>query len=98
MPRLADTDFTHASLYATLRTAAPGQFPRVADPSVEARRPTAEGRDLLEISDVTPVLVATQLAYKQDARPLERTVAIYRGDRYRGTGTGSGRRSRTEGA
>ncbi len=82
-PRLADTDFGTASLYATLRTATPGQFPRVADYSVEARQPTAEERELLEITDVTPVLVATQLAYNQEARPLELTVAIYRGDRYR---------------
>ncbi|MFF8678421.1 GntR family transcriptional regulator [Streptomyces sp. NPDC015237] len=82
-PRLADTDFGTASLYATLRAATPGQFPRVADYSVEARQPTPEERELLEITDVTPVLVATQLAYNQDARPLELTVAIYRGDRYR---------------
>lgn len=82
-PRLADTDFGTASLYATLRTATPGHFPRVADYSVEARRPTPEERELLEITDVTPVLVATQLAYNQDARPLELTVALYRGDRYR---------------
>ncbi|WP_432081572.1 GntR family transcriptional regulator [Streptomyces sp. WAC 04229] len=82
-PRLADTDFGTASLYATLRTSTPGQFPRVADYSVEARQPTPEERELLEITDVTPVLVATQLAYNQDARPLELTVAIYRGDRYR---------------
>ncbi|MFE6717035.1 GntR family transcriptional regulator [Streptomyces albidoflavus] len=82
-PGLAGTDFGRASLYATLRGATPGQFPRVADYSVEARQPTPEERRLLEISDVTPVLVATQLAYNQDARPLELTVAIYRGDRYR---------------
>ncbi|MFB6551012.1 GntR family transcriptional regulator [Streptomyces sp. NPDC056405] len=82
-PRLAETDFGRASLYATLRTANPGQFPRVADYSVEARQPTTEERELLEIADVTPVLVATQLAYNQEARPLELTVAIYRGDRYR---------------
>ncbi|MEU9635846.1 GntR family transcriptional regulator [Streptomyces tendae] len=81
--RLADTDFNHASLYATLRSATPGQFPRVADYSVEARQPTVAERELLDITDVTPVLVATQLAYNQDARPLELTVAIYRGDRYR---------------
>lgn len=82
-PQLAETDFGRASLYATLRAATPGQFPRVADYSVEARQPTEKERELLEICDVTPVLVATQLAYNQDARPLELTVAIYRGDRYR---------------
>ncbi|MEU2657285.1 GntR family transcriptional regulator [Streptomyces sp. NPDC007325] len=82
-PQLAETDFRTASLYATLRTADPAQFPRVADYSVEARQPTAEERELLEISDATPVLVATQLAFNQEGRPLELTVASYRGDRYR---------------
>ncbi|MFF7331846.1 GntR family transcriptional regulator [Streptomyces sp. NPDC090306] len=82
-PALADTDFTEASLYATLRQAEPPQVPHVADYSVEARQPTDEERTLLEITDATPVLVATQLAFNQEARPLELTVAIYRGDRYR---------------
>ncbi|MFD4374361.1 GntR family transcriptional regulator [Streptomyces sp. NPDC058486] len=82
-PPLADTDFTTASLYATLRRATPPQLPRVADYSVEARQPTDAERRLLDITDSTPVLVATQLAFNQDARPLELTVATYRGDRYR---------------
>ncbi|MEW2165656.1 GntR family transcriptional regulator [Streptomyces sp. NPDC007084] len=82
-PALATTDFSHASLYATLRQADPPQAPHVADYSVEARQPDAEERELLEIADTTPVLVATQLAFNQEARPLELTVATYRGDRYR---------------
>ncbi|MFE2374689.1 GntR family transcriptional regulator [Streptomyces sp. NPDC059398] len=82
-PELADTDFGHASLYATLRQADPPQVPHVADYSVEARQPDAEESELLDITDTTPVLVATQLAFNQEARPLELTVAIYRGDRYR---------------
>lgn len=82
-PVLPDTDFARASLYATLRQASPPQVPYVADYSVEARQPNEEERGLLEITDVTPVLVATQLAFNQDAKPLELTAAIYRGDRYR---------------
>ncbi|MFJ4439234.1 GntR family transcriptional regulator [Streptomyces sp. NPDC088923] len=82
-PALAHTDFGRASLYATLREAEPPQVPHVADYSVEARQPDAREKELLEIEDVTPVLVATQLAFNQEARPLELTVAIYRGDRYR---------------
>jgi GntR family transcriptional regulator len=82
-PQLAGTDFTTASLYATLRSATPPQLPRVADYSVEARQPDDEERQLLEITDNTPVLVATQLAFNKDSRPLELTIAIYRGDRYR---------------
>jgi GntR family transcriptional regulator len=82
-PALADTDFTKASLFATLRGAEPPQLPRVADYSVEARLPDATERELLEITDATPVLLAHQLAFNQDGRPLELTLAIYRGDRYR---------------
>ncbi|WP_030919170.1 GntR family transcriptional regulator [Streptosporangium amethystogenes] len=82
-PALADTDFAAASLYATLRSADPAQFPRVADYSVEARQPETRERDLLEIKDGTPVLVAEQLSFNQDGRPLELTVQVYRGDRYR---------------
>ncbi|MFE2028891.1 GntR family transcriptional regulator [Streptomyces hygroscopicus] len=81
-PALAETDFTKASLFATLRGAEPAQLPRVADYSVEARQPDPTERDLLEITDATPVLVAYQLAYNQDGRPLELTLAVYRGDRY----------------
>jgi GntR family transcriptional regulator len=81
-PVLAETDFTEASLFATLRGATPAQNPQVADYSVEARQPDATERELLEITDATPVLVAYQLAYNQDSRPLELTLAAYRGDRY----------------
>jgi GntR family transcriptional regulator len=82
-PALETTDFAAASLYATLRRADPPQLPRVADYSVEAREPQPEERGLLELSERTPVLVAEQLAFNQHGKPLEHTVAIYRGDRYR---------------
>ncbi|MFH8470771.1 GntR family transcriptional regulator [Streptomyces sp. NPDC017991] len=81
-PRLAEADFTRDTLFATLRRADPPQLPKVADYSVEARHPTEEERGLLEITDATPVLVATQLAFNQDAQPLELTAAVFRGDRY----------------
>jgi GntR family transcriptional regulator len=81
-PQLAETDFTKHTLFATLRRADPPQLPKVADYSVEARHPTDEERNLLEITDATPVLVATQLAFNQNAQPLEFTTAVYRGDRY----------------
>ncbi|MDO9378088.1 MAG: GntR family transcriptional regulator [Nocardioidaceae bacterium] len=83
-PGLARTDFTHASLYATLAAGRPPQVPTVADYSVEARQASAEEERLLDLADVpVPVLVATQLSYNQAHRPLEYTVAAYRGDRYR---------------
>jgi GntR family transcriptional regulator len=84
-PGLPDVDFSRASLYATLRQASPPQVPRVADYSVEARPPSGTEQELLEIDGSVPLLVATQLAFNQDGRPLEYTVAAYRGDRYRFT-------------
>ncbi|CAG6390668.1 Transcriptional regulator, GntR family [Actinacidiphila cocklensis] len=86
-PALAETDFTTASLFATLRRAEPPQLPRLAEYSVEARVPDPTERELLEITDATPVLYALQLAFNQDGRPLELTLAVYRGDRYRFQGS-----------
>jgi GntR family transcriptional regulator len=82
-PALAETDFNTASLYATLRAADPPQLPRVADYSVEARHPTPREIELFEIGDTMPMLVATQLTFNQADRPIELTVQVYRGDRYR---------------
>ncbi|MFC0112214.1 GntR family transcriptional regulator [Kibdelosporangium aridum] len=82
-PALAVTDFNNASLYATLRGADPPQLPRVADYSVEARHPTPREMELLETGDTMPMLVATQLTFNQEDRPIELTVQVYRGDRYR---------------
>lgn len=84
-PDLAVTDFSVASLYATLRAADPPQLPRTADYSVEARGPESAEKQLLEVDDRASLLVATQLAYNQNRQPLELTVAVYRGDRYRFT-------------
>jgi GntR family transcriptional regulator len=82
-PELAGTDFNSASLYATLRAADPPQLPRVADYSVEARHPTPREIELFDIGDTMPMLVATQLTFNQAGRPIELTVQVYRGDRYR---------------
>lgn len=82
-PALAETDFSTASLYATLRAADPPQLPRIADYSVEARHPTPREIELFEIEETMPMLVATQLTSNQESRPIELTVQVYRGDRYR---------------
>lgn len=82
-PALAATDFSTASLYATLRHADPPQLPGLADYAVEARAPDDTERELLEITGPVPLLVATQLTTNQHGRPLELTVQAYRGDRYR---------------
>ena len=82
-PALADTDFKTASLYATLRAAAPAQLPRDADYSVEIRHPTPRKVELFDIDETMPMLVATQLTSNQGGRPIELTIQVYRGDRYR---------------
>jgi len=82
-PALADTDFTHASLYATLLTADPPQIPRRAEYAVEARPPNRAERRSLELEGTSvPVLMARQLTYSQHGHPLELTDQAYRGDRY----------------
>ncbi|MEV0718891.1 GntR family transcriptional regulator [Asanoa sp. NPDC050611] len=86
-PALATTDFTSASLYATLRRAHPPQLPRLAQYTVEARQPIDEERRLLEVDGTVPMLVATQLSFNQDGQPIELTVQVYRGDRYRFRGS-----------
>ena len=90
-PALATTDFAAASLYATLRHADPPQLPGLADYAVEARVPDDSERELLEIAGPVPLLVATQLTANQNGRPLELTVQVYRGDRYRFQGQISNR-------
>jgi GntR family transcriptional regulator len=87
-PALADTDFTHASLYATLLTADPPQIPRRAEYAVEARPPTRQERRALELEGTSvPILMARQLTYSQHGRPLELTHQAYRGDRYQFRGS-----------
>ncbi len=82
-PALASTNFETRSLYETLRQASPPQVPMDAEYSVEARVPTAEEAQLLELANPIPVLVATTLSRNINGRPIELTVSAYRGDRYR---------------
>jgi GntR family transcriptional regulator len=83
-PELAHADFDQESLYAVLRRASPPQVPVRADYSVTAQVPTPERRRLLDLDEdsAVPLLVATQLSFNQEDRPLEYTVAAYRSDRY----------------
>lgn len=82
-PALADTDFSTASLYATLLTADPPQIPRRAEYAVEARSPNRQEQRALQLAGSSvPVLMARQLTYSQHGHPLELTDQAYRGDRY----------------
>lgn len=82
-PNLVNIDFEFESLYATLGRCNPPQIPSVADYSVEARQATEEEKQLLDILEPVPLLIATQLSFTQLGRPIELTKACYRGDRYR---------------
>lgn len=87
-PTLAETDFTQASLYATLLAADPPQIPRRAEYTVEARPPNRQERRFLELEGTSvPILMARQLTYSQHSRPLELTHQAYRGDRYQFRGS-----------
>jgi GntR family transcriptional regulator len=87
-PALAETDFTQASLYATLLLADPPQIPRRAEYAVEARPPNSQERRVLELEGTAvPVLMARQLTYSQHGNPLELTEQAYRGDRYQFRGS-----------
>ncbi len=87
-PALPETDFTAASLYATLLTADPPQIPRRAEYAVEARSPNREERRVLELEGTSvPVLMARQLTYSQHGHPMELTDQAYRGDRYQFRGS-----------
>lgn len=80
-PALADTDFSSASLYATLLRA--DQIPRRAEYAVEARSPNRQEQRVLQLEGSSvPVLMARQLTYSQHGYPLELTDQAYRGDRY----------------
>jgi GntR family transcriptional regulator len=82
-PALAETDFSTASLYATLLTADPPQIPRRAEYAVQARPPTRAERRALELEGTAiPVLMARQFTFSQHGDPLELTDQAYRGDRY----------------
>jgi GntR family transcriptional regulator len=82
-PALAETDFTTASLYATLLTASPPQIPRRAEYAVQARSPNRQEQRALELrGSPVPVLMARQCTFSQHDRPLELTDQAYRGDRY----------------
>ncbi len=48
-PALRETDFTTASLYATLLTASPPQIPRRAEYAVQARSPNRQEQRALDL-------------------------------------------------
>lgn len=79
--QLPRVDFSVASLYETLQAC--GVTPTNADFTVEAASAGKRDARLLDVAPETPLLVARQLTYDHEARPLELGHTVYRGDRYR---------------
>jgi GntR family transcriptional regulator len=80
-PRLADADFTVASLYRELENA--GTVPVRAEYAIEAAGAEADVARLLDLELGSPVLVAQQTGYGSDERLIELSTTVYRADRYR---------------
>lgn len=80
-PRLAELDWTSASVYATL--AAAGSAPIRADYAVEAAAADERLAELLEVAVGSPILLAFTTVFRADGRLVELAETNYRGDRYR---------------
>lgn len=67
-------------LYSVLRDQGVGSV--VAHQSISARLPTAEERELLEISSRLPVIAVTRTAFDPSGAPVEHAEHVYRSDGY----------------
>jgi len=81
-PGIEKIDFTHRSLYETLRERY-GIRVGSADEIIEARAPTRREAKLLEISPRLSLLVITRTIRTVEGKPVEASLSLYRGDRYR---------------
>jgi GntR family transcriptional regulator len=81
-PGLERVPLEGRSLYAVLEQRY-GLILGRAEQSIEAGRPTAEERRLLELPPAVPVLRLERLTFLSDGRPVEFVRSAYRGDRYR---------------
>lgn len=74
-------DFSRESLYDVLQRDYGVRLVR-AEQSIEARRPTAEESDLLEITPNDPILEITRVTYSTSGQRIEYTRSAYCGSRY----------------
>lgn len=81
-PGIAKIDFSRSSLYGTLREKYGIQVGS-ADEIIEARAPTAREAKLLEISPRLSLLVISRTIRTVQGKPVEASLSLYRGDRYR---------------
>jgi GntR family transcriptional regulator len=81
-PFLAETDFTSASLYATLE-ANGVRPPTRAEWAVEALAADSLRAELLGVSPGAPLLRVRGVGYDTARKLIEQSETVYRGDRYR---------------
>jgi GntR family transcriptional regulator len=81
-PGIGKIDFTRRSLYETLRERY-GIRVGSADETIEARAPTRQEAKLLEISPRLSLLVISRTMRTAEGKPVEASLSLYRGDRYR---------------
>ncbi len=81
-PGIEKIDFTRNSIYETLRERY-GIRVGSAEEIIEARTPTQREAKLLEISPRLSLLVISRTIRTIQAKPVEASLSLYRGDRYR---------------
>lgn len=81
-PDIDKLDFSHLSLYQTLREQYGIRVSR-ADEVLEARSASRSEAELLRIAPRSSLLVVSRTLRSADGRPVESAHSLYRGDRYR---------------
>jgi GntR family transcriptional regulator len=80
-PGLRAADLAGGSLYDALRVA--GIFPAYSEYVLQAVAASARQSALLELPEGAPLLMASALTHDRNARPIEISRSVFRGDRYR---------------
>lgn len=80
-PELPKADLARGSLYETLRAA--GVTPSRSDYVLQAIAADAGQATALELGIGAPLLMASAKTFDQGGRPIELSLSIFRGDRYR---------------
>ncbi len=81
-PALAEVDLTDRSIYALIGERY-STVPCTATQTVELSVAGAYEAGRLGVREGTPVALSSRISYSEDGRPMELTLAIHRGDRFR---------------
>ena len=80
-PSLPETDLAQGSLYEALRKA--GIVPARADYLLQAIPAEPRHAEVLEVEPGAPLLMASARTFDETGKPIELSLSIFRGDRYR---------------